>query len=75
MTLALAAIWPQPLCPVHSLAISALVAVIPLAIVLVLMGEDANLLSVGAVEDFSMIRSRTRRRLPSRRASRPRARA
>src|SRR5208282_121059 len=38
MTLALAAIWPQPLYPVHSLAISALVAAIPLAIVLILMG-------------------------------------
>ncbi len=38
MALALAAIWPQPLYPVHSLGISALVAAIPLAIVLVLMG-------------------------------------
>jgi len=38
MTFAPAAIWPQPLAPVHSLGVSALVAVIPLAIVLVLMG-------------------------------------
>jgi len=38
MIVALAAMWPQPLAPVHSLAASALVAVVPLAIVLVLMG-------------------------------------
>jgi lactate permease len=38
MIFALAAIWPQPLAPVHSLAVSALVAAVPLAIVLVLMG-------------------------------------
>jgi L-lactate transport len=38
MILALAAIWPQPLAPVHSLAVSALVAAVPLAIVLTLMG-------------------------------------
>jgi L-lactate transport len=38
MMLVLAAIWPQPLAPVHSLAVSALVAAVPLAIVLVLMG-------------------------------------
>lgn len=38
MNLALAAIWPQPLAPVHSLGVSALVAAVPLAIVLVLMG-------------------------------------
>jgi len=38
MILALAAMWPQPLAPVHSLAVSALVAAVPLAIVLVLMG-------------------------------------
>lgn len=38
MILAFAAIWPQPLAPVHSLAASALVAAVPLAIVLVLMG-------------------------------------
>jgi L-lactate transport len=31
-------VWPQPLAPLHSLALSALVAVIPLAVVLVLMG-------------------------------------
>jgi L-lactate transport len=36
--LAAALIWPQPLTPAHSLALSALVAVIPLAVVLVLMG-------------------------------------
>lgn len=33
-----APVWPQPLAPLHSLALSALVAVIPLAVVLVLMG-------------------------------------
>lgn len=38
MILAFAAIWPQPLAPVHSLGVSALVAAVPLAIVLVLMG-------------------------------------
>ncbi len=38
MILALASMWPQPLAPVHSLAVSALVAAIPLGIVLVLMG-------------------------------------
>jgi len=32
------ALWPQPLAPVHSVALSALVAAIPLAVVLVLMG-------------------------------------
>lgn len=31
-------VWPQPLRPVHSLALSALVAVVPLIIVLALMG-------------------------------------
>ncbi len=30
--------WPQPLAPVHSLALSAVVAVVPLAVVLLLMG-------------------------------------
>lgn len=35
---AAALIWPQPLTPAHSLALSALVAVVPLAVVLVLMG-------------------------------------
>ncbi len=30
--------WPQPLDPIHSLALSALVAAIPLAVVLILMG-------------------------------------
>src|SRR5690348_7319593 len=34
----LAQIWPQPLAPVHSLALSALVAIIPLLVVLLLMG-------------------------------------
>jgi L-lactate transport len=38
MNLAPASIWPQPLSPVHSLGLSALVAAIPLAIVLILMG-------------------------------------
>jgi lactate permease len=38
MIFALAAIWPQPLAPVHSLAVSALAAAVPLAIVLALMG-------------------------------------
>ena len=38
MTLALSTMWPQPLAPVHSLALSALVAAIPLGVVLVLMG-------------------------------------
>jgi lactate permease len=36
--LASAAPWPQPLAPVYSVAVSALVAALPLAIVLVLMG-------------------------------------
>jgi lactate permease len=31
-------LWPQPLAPVHSVALSALVAAVPLAVVLVLMG-------------------------------------
>ncbi len=34
----LAAIWPQPLDPLHSMVLSALVAAIPLILVLVLMG-------------------------------------
>ena len=38
MNLALATVWPQPLDPVHSLTLSALVAVLPLIVVLVLMG-------------------------------------
>lgn len=38
MILALASMWPQPLAPVHSLAVSTLVAAVPLAIVLLLMG-------------------------------------
>src|SRR5579859_5485770 len=47
MTLAL--IWPQPLDPLHSMALSALIAVVPLGIVLVLMG---GLLSAGALAVF-----------------------
>ncbi|MHB8638554.1 MAG: L-lactate permease [Candidatus Acidiferrales bacterium] len=47
MAFALTLIWPQPLSPVHSMALSALVAVIPLAIVLTLMGgfRQSGLLS------------------------------
>lgn len=36
--LAAAPVWPQPLTPAHSLALSALIAVVPLVVVLVLMG-------------------------------------
>ncbi|HEV2182355.1 MAG TPA: L-lactate permease [Candidatus Acidoferrales bacterium] len=59
MTLAL--IWPQPLDPLHSMVLSALVAVVPLAIVLVLMGglrksgllsTACGLLSAGALAVF-----------------------
>lgn len=59
MTLAL--IWPQPLDPLHSRALSALVAVVPLAVVLVLMGglrksgllsTACGLLSAGALAVF-----------------------
>lgn len=38
MPLALAFIWPQPLDPLHSLGLSALLAIIPLLVVLSLMG-------------------------------------
>lgn len=38
MIFALAQAWPQPIAPANSLALSALVAVIPLIVVLVLMG-------------------------------------
>ncbi len=38
MNLATGVLWPQPLDPLNSVALSALVAVIPLAVVLVLMG-------------------------------------
>lgn len=38
MSAGLAHIWPQPIAPVHSLALSALVAALPLVVVLVLMG-------------------------------------
>ena len=34
----LAFLWPQPLAPVHSLGISALIATLPLAVVLIMMG-------------------------------------
>ncbi len=37
-SLALAFVWPQPLAPAHSLVISALLATLPLAVVLILMG-------------------------------------
>ena len=60
MTLAL--IWPQPLDPMHSMALSALVAVVPLAIVLTLMGgfrqsgllsTTCGLISAGALAVFA----------------------
>src|SRR5581483_4113510 len=38
MSAAPAAMWPQPLDPLHSMALSALVAALPLALILVLMG-------------------------------------
>jgi L-lactate transport len=38
MSLALTAMWPQPLDPLHSTVLSALVAALPLILVLVLMG-------------------------------------
>ena len=38
MALALAAIWPQPLDPAHSLLFSSLLAALPLIVVLILMG-------------------------------------
>ena len=38
MSFALVLIWPQPLDPLHSVALSALVAALPLILVLVLMG-------------------------------------
>src|SRR5450755_435332 len=38
MNLATAVLWPQPVDPLHSIALSALVAVIPLVVVLILMG-------------------------------------
>ncbi len=38
MSFALAVIWPQPLDPLHSMALSALVAALPLILVLLLMG-------------------------------------
>jgi hypothetical protein len=37
MSCALVLIWPQPLDPLHSVALSALVAALPLILVLVLM--------------------------------------
>jgi lactate permease len=39
MTLATIAIWPQPLDPLHSSGLSALVAALPLILILVLMGK------------------------------------
>ena len=38
MTLAIIAMWPQPLDPLHSTALSALVAALPLILILILMG-------------------------------------
>lgn len=38
MSFALALMWPQPLAPLHSLALSSLVAAVPLVLVMVLMG-------------------------------------
>jgi len=38
MTLAITVIWPQPLDPLHSTVLSALVAALPLILILVLMG-------------------------------------
>ena len=38
MSFAMATLWPQPLDPFHSVALSALVAAVPLIVVLVLMG-------------------------------------
>ncbi|HVN78537.1 MAG TPA: L-lactate permease [Terriglobia bacterium] len=38
MDFVLAVVWPQPLNPLHSIALSALVAAVPLILVLVLMG-------------------------------------
>jgi lactate permease len=38
MNLMLAVVWPQPLAPVHSTTVSAAIAAVPLAVVLVLMG-------------------------------------
>ncbi|MGB2667588.1 MAG: L-lactate permease [Candidatus Acidiferrum sp.] len=38
MTLALTAIWPQPLDPLHSTVLSAIVAALPLILILLLMG-------------------------------------
>src|ERR1035437_3596569 len=34
----LAFLWPQPLAPLHSLGVSALIATLPLAVVLIMMG-------------------------------------
>lgn len=38
LTFASALVWPQPVAPLHSVALSALVAAIPLLVVLILMG-------------------------------------
>jgi hypothetical protein len=42
MTLVTTAIWPQPLDPLHSTMLSALVAALPLILILVLMGAFAR---------------------------------
>ena len=49
MILLSAQMWPQPIAPVHSLAVSAFVAVVPLLVVLILMGalRRSGLLSSG----------------------------
>jgi len=61
MAFALTLVWPQPLDPLHSMALSALVAVVPLAIVLTLMGgfrksgllsTACGLISAGALAVF-----------------------
>lgn len=49
LIIAVAQMWPQPVAPVHSLAVSAMLAVIPLIVVLILMGvlRRSGLLSSG----------------------------
>ena len=57
MALALFFIWPQPLDPLHSPALSALAAIVPLVVVVALMGglrksgvfSSARLVSAGAL--------------------------
>ena len=52
----LAVIWPQPLDPLHSVALSALVAALPLILVLVLMvfsaAADSSLPPAGSPLQF-----------------------